>query len=93
MHLIHSTSLKAKLADFCSTLAKHKTDLTVLLSHQGALISASNRNDILRIDKNVQTLVAFFVGLVDEKESQAIDFIQKNGGERAVQSVSETPSR
>lgn len=88
MHLIHSSSLKIELAGFCERLAKHKTDLIMLLSQQTALISASNRTDIMRIDKNVQALVNFFVDLVDEQESQAIAFIDRHGGEEAVQCVS-----
>lgn len=88
VHLIHSSSLKIELAGFCERLAKHKTDLIMLLSQQTALISASNRTDIMRIDKNVQALVNFFVDLVDEQESQAIAFIDRHGGDEAVQCVS-----
>ena len=86
-HLIHSKSNKEKLSEFHGQFSTYKKDLTLLISHQTLLVSVSSATSLSNIEGKISTMYTFFASLNDDKEEQAMEFVERNGGEEAVKNV------
>ncbi|KIK63515.1 hypothetical protein GYMLUDRAFT_469088 [Collybiopsis luxurians FD-317 M1] len=80
-HYMHFKPNAEKLTDFSTRLASLKTNLNLLLTHQGVLIASANATTLRGIEEKIDKLSHFFAELKDEPEAVAEDFIARNGGE------------
>ena len=91
MHLLHAGSNKDRLQEFADRFVAHESSLTLVLTAQTAHLGASTRDDIARLQRDLQPVISlarFIVGIMDSDEEVATQFVRTNGGEQRVQSVS-----
>ncbi|KAI0055964.1 hypothetical protein BV25DRAFT_1921375 [Artomyces pyxidatus] len=85
-HLLHSKSNRDRLADFQQQLVLYKTEINTLLSHQAVLILVSHTEALARLETGLSGLRRFYASVSDADEDSAVAFVEKSGGEEAVQS-------
>jgi len=87
-HLIHSNSEKEKLLEFSERADRHETELDSLINHQTLNVVYGIRIRGAATGANVDILVKYFImEAADDKETEAREFLDANGGEEAVQNV------
>ena len=68
-------------------MARHREAINALTTRQAMLISAANRNNLLKVQKNTEMLVRLFIGITETQEDTALEIIHSEGGEDNIQSV------
>ncbi|KAI0251008.1 hypothetical protein BJV78DRAFT_1213669 [Lactifluus subvellereus] len=84
-HLLHSKSNRDRIQDFTNQLVALKHDLASILSHQAVLVLASHTDTLARIESRLAKNRAFYAGVNDGDEDNAITFVSNHGGEEVVQ--------
>ena len=51
------------------------------------LFRSSSATSLSNIEGKISTMYTFFASLNDDKEEQAMEFVERNGGEEAVKNV------